>query len=280
MVVKQLIEPDLDPVFLPDSYGYRPRKSALDAVASRVSGAGNMTGFWSSTSRGLFDNIDHELLAQGRPEACEVQMGVALHRKMADSAHGDRTELRSSEHRGTPQGGVISPILSNLFLHYAFDLWMRRTHPDLPWCRYADDGLVHCRTEQEAESPQGRASSPLGRMPAGTASHQNQDRLLQGRQAARGMYPNVKFDFLGYCFRPASCLASVRTRSVLRLHTRGQPHGAESHARDDPGLEHPAKYAGVAGRHRRKLNPLLRGWIAYYGRYTPSALIPCSGTSI
>ena len=54
--------------------------------------------------------------------------------------------------RGTPQGGVVSPILANLFMHYAFDLWMARTHPDLPWCRYADDGLVHCRTEQEAQA--------------------------------------------------------------------------------------------------------------------------------
>ena len=61
---------------------------------------------------------------------------------------GERTERT----RGTPQGGVISPVLSNLFLHYAFDLWMTRTHPELPWCRYADDGLVHCRTEKEAEA--------------------------------------------------------------------------------------------------------------------------------
>src|SRR5271166_4570629 len=81
-----------------------------------------------------------------------MQMGVDLHRKMAEGAYGASWDQNRANSRKTPQGGVISPILSNLFLHYTFDLWMKRTHPDLPWCRYADDRLVHCRTEQEAEA--------------------------------------------------------------------------------------------------------------------------------
>ena len=106
-----------------------------------------------------------------------------------------------ARYRGTPQGGVISPILSNLFLHYAFDLWMTRTHPDLPWCRYADDGLVHCRTELEAEAIKASLQSRLSECQL--ELHPTKTRIVYCKvNERRGVYPNVTFDFLGYCFRP------------------------------------------------------------------------------
>ena len=127
--------------------------------------------------RGLFDNIDHDLLLKAVRKHVQCEWALIYIERWI-KAPMVRDGMIIERTRGTPQGGVISPILSNLFLHYTFDLWMKRTHPDLPWCRYADDGLVHCRTEQEAEAPQGRTSSSPGRMPPGDASHQNQDRLL------------------------------------------------------------------------------------------------------
>ena len=93
-------------------------------------------------------------------------------------------ETRIERSRGAPQGGVVSPILSNLFLHYAFDLWMTRTPPDLPWCRYADDGLVPCRTEQEAQALKADLRARLS-LSLGTAPDENQDRLQQGRASQR-----------------------------------------------------------------------------------------------
>jgi hypothetical protein len=178
-----------------------------------------------------------------------------------------------ARHRGTPQGGVVSPILSNLFLHYAFDLWMRRTYPDLPWCRYADDGLVHCRTEQEAQAMKTALQARLAECQL--ELHPTKTRVVYCKVTGRrGMYPNVKFDFLGYCFRPRRVLrpsdrkvidgftpavspAALKTmRAAIRdLNIRRQTH---------------VSLADIA----QKLNPLLRGWIAYYGRYTPSALYP------
>jgi RNA-directed DNA polymerase len=99
--------------------------------------------------------------------------------------------------RGTPQGGVVSPILSNLFLHYTFDLWMKRTHPDLPWCRYADDGLVHCRSEQEAQALKGELHARLEA--CGLELHPTKTKIVYCRDGKRkATYPNVKFDFLGY----------------------------------------------------------------------------------
>src|SRR5271157_2386478 len=103
--------------------------------------------------------------------------------------------------RGTPQGGVVSPILSNTFLHYAFDLRMARTHPDLPWCRYADDGLVHCRSEQEAQALKAELQARLAE--CGLELHPTKTKIVYCRDGKRkGKYPNVKFDFLDTAFGP------------------------------------------------------------------------------
>ena len=148
MVVKQLIEPDLDPLFLADSYGYRPRKSALDAVGVTRKRCWKYDWVLEFDIKGLFDNIDHGLLLRAvrKHVTCKWALLYIERWLTAPMEHEDGTKAERKS--GTPQGGVVSPILSNLFLHYTFDLWMARTHPDLPWCRYADDGLVHCRTRR------------------------------------------------------------------------------------------------------------------------------------
>ena len=150
MVVKQLIEPDLDPIFLADSYGYRPRKSALDAIGVTRKRCWKYDWVLEFDIKGLFDNIDHEFLLRDvrKHVTCKWALLYIERWLTAPMEHDDG--MKAERTRGTPQGGVVSPILANLFLHYTFDLWMTRMHPDLPWCRYADDGLVHCRNEQEA----------------------------------------------------------------------------------------------------------------------------------
>src|ERR1700721_2083232 len=150
-VVKLLIEPILDSVFLADSYGYRPNKSALDAVGATRERCWKYDWVLEFDIKGLFDNIDHELLLRAVRKHIKYQWAL-LYIERWLTAPMEQGGNRIERTRGTPQGGVISPILSNLFLHYTFDLWMRRAHPDLPWCRYADDGLVHCRSAQEAEA--------------------------------------------------------------------------------------------------------------------------------
>jgi RNA-directed DNA polymerase len=101
--------------------------------------------------KGLFDNLPHDLLMKAVRKHVKCSWAL-LYIERWLTAPMNKNGVLIERNRGTPQGGVISPILSNLFLHYTFDLWMGRTHPDLPWCRYADDGLVHCRTEQEAQT--------------------------------------------------------------------------------------------------------------------------------
>jgi RNA-directed DNA polymerase len=152
MVVKQLIEPDLEPVFLADSYGYRPGKSALQAVGVTRERCWKYNWVLEFDVKGLFDNIDHELLLRAvrKHVTCKWAL-LYIERWLTAPMEQEDGSIAERKH-GTPQGGVVSPILSNLFMHYSFDLWMVRTHSDLPWCRYADDGLVHCPTEQEAQA--------------------------------------------------------------------------------------------------------------------------------
>jgi len=272
-VVKQAIEPSLDPVFLADSYGYRPGKSALDAIGVTRERCWKYDWVLEFDIRGLFDNIDHTLLARAVRKHVMCKWALLYIERWLKAPMVDEAGERIERSRGTPQGGVVSPILSNTFLHYAFDLWMARTHPDLPWCRYADDGLVHCRSEQEAEALKAELCARLAA--CHLELHPTKTKIVYCKDGKRrGTYPNVQFDFLGYCFRPrlvrrfrdntlfcgfnpaVSASAMKAMRSMIRdLNLRRQTQ---------------VTLDAIAQR----LNPLLRGWIEYYGRYAPSALYP------
>ena len=147
---------------------------------------------------------------------------------------------------------------------------MKRTHPDLPWCRYADDGLVHCRTEQEAEALRAELQARLEE--CRLEMHPTKTKIVYCKDGKRkGTYPNVTFlPWIPVSTADGQKLSKWAT--ILQLHSRCQPLFAEGHPIDGPGLEHPAAHRAVVGRHCSYANPLLRGWIQYYGRYNPSAL--------
>jgi RNA-directed DNA polymerase len=173
---------------------------------------------------------------------------------------------------GTPQGGVISPVLSNLFLHYVFDKWMERNFPKNPWARYADDAVTHCRTKAEAEGLLERLHGRFNE--CGLELHPDKTRIVYCKDDdRRGDYPEIKFDFLGYTFRPR----------------RSKNRYGKFFINFTPGV---SNKAGKAMRHRirnwrihlkpdksiddisRMFNPVIRGWINYYGRFYKSALYP------
>jgi RNA-directed DNA polymerase len=273
MVVKQVIEPILDPVFLADSYGYRPNKSALDAVGVTRERCWRYDWVLEFDIKGLFDNISHELLLRAirKHVTCKWVLLYIERWLQAPMAQEDGTIIERD--RGTPQGGVVSPILANIFLHYAFDLWMVRTHPGLPWCRYADDGLVHCHNEQEAQALKSELQTRLAE--CHLEMHPTKTKIVYCKDKKRkGKYPNVQFDFLGYCFRPRL----VRRFRDNKLFCGFNPAVSSSamkamrSAIRELKLRHQTQLSlqDIA----RQLNPLLRGWIEYYGRYAPSALYP------
>ena len=273
MVVKRVIEPILDPIFLADSYGYRPNKSALDAVGVTRKRCWKYNWVLEFDIKGLFDNIDHELLLRAVQKhiTCKWALLYIERWLKAPMVKEDGTTIERS--RGTPQGGVVSPIMANLFMHYTFDVWMTRTHPDLPWCRYADDGLVHCRNEQEAEALKVELQARFAE--CHLEMHPTKTKVVYCKDGKRkGKYPNVKFDFLGYCFRPRRVRNSRANSLFCGFNPAVSPSAMKAmrQAIRDLNLRRHTQLSlqDIA----RQLNPLLRGWIGYYGRYAPSALYP------
>jgi len=270
MVVKQMIEPELDPLFLADSYGYRPRKSALDAVGVTRQRCWKYDWILEFDIKGLFDNISHDLLLTAVRKHVNCQWAL-LYIERWLTAPMERDGKTIERNRGTPQGGVVSPILSNLFLHYAFDLWMKRTHPDLPWCRYADDGLVHCRTEQEAEAVKAALQARL--TDCQLEMHPTKTKIVYCKDGKRrGQYPNVTFDFLGYQFRPRTVRNSRSDELFCSFTPAVSPSALAAIRTKVRDLNIRKLTVRTLDDISSALNPLLRGWIQYYGKFNLSAL--------
>ncbi|GAB6194530.1 group II intron reverse transcriptase/maturase [Desulfocastanea catecholica] len=273
MVVKQEIEPEIEATFLPDSYGYRPGKSALDAIGVTRKRCWRYDWVLEFDIKGLFDNIDHTLLLRAveKHVKCEwallyVKRWLTAPLQLVDGTLVERTQ-------GTPQGGVISPILANLFLHYTFDVWMSKYFPGNPWCRYADDGLVHCRTEGQAQAV--RSALDARFKECALEMHPEKTKIAYCKDNSRRKdYPITEFDFLGYTFRPRWVLNRKR-KSLFINFTPAVSNKAVKAMRQ--------KTRKLNFRNRTELsladismfyNPVLRGWLTYYGHFYRSALYP------
>ena len=151
MVLRNRLEPHIEPIFYEDSYGYRPNKSALDAVGMARERCYRMKWVIEFDIVGLFDNINHEYLMKFvKHHSKEKWVNLYIERCLkAPIVMPDGTI--DKREKGTPQGGVISPLLSGLYMHYAFDRWITREFPMCKWERYADDGIIHCVSRKQAE---------------------------------------------------------------------------------------------------------------------------------
>lgn len=271
-VVKQHLEPRLEEHFHEDSYGYRPGKSARQALDRARRRCWDYPWVVDLDIKGFFDTIDHELLMRAVQRHTSERWVLLYVRRWLEApvelADG-QTQVRAL---GTPQGGVISPLLANLFLHYVFDTWLRRHHPDVPFERYADDALCHCRTRQQAEQVLVRLTQRFAE--CGLTLHPLKTRLVYCKDDdRRGEYPETSFDFLGYTFRARrsknrwgkhfvnfspgmSAKAGKRIRQEIR--------SWKLPARSDKALEDLA----------RMFDQRIRGWVNYYGVFYKSALYP------
>ncbi len=270
MVVKLHFEPKVEPIFAADSYGYRPGKSAIDALRITRGRCWRYDWVIELDIRKLFDRIDHELLMKAVRkhtdsawEILYIERWLKAPFQMQDGSLVERT-------MGTPQGGVVSPVLANLFMHYAFDEWMRREHPNNPWARYADDGVIHCRTQKEAES----LLIELGERFKQCKLELNTEktRIVYCKDNDRkGNYPLTSFDFLGYTFRPrrsknrwGKCFInfSPAVSNVASKAMRQTIRGWRMQLKSDVGIDDLS----------RMFNPVVRGWINYYGCFYKSQL--------
>jgi len=273
MVVKMMLEPDVEPHFHEDSYGYRPGKSALDAVGVTRRRCWRSDWVIDLDIKAFFDNLDWDLVMRAVRHHTDVPWILLYVERWlrAPVQHEDgRLEERT---KGSPQGSVISPLLSNLFMHYAFDDWLRRNYPSIQFARYADDAVVHVRSLHEAEALLEVLRDRLAE--CGLELHPEKTKIVYCKDDdRRGTHEQTSFDFLGYTFRPRraknrhgklfiSFLPGVSHKAAksIRATIRSWRLGA---TRNNQSLEEIAKF----------VNPFVRGWVNYYGRFYKSALTP------
>lgn len=273
MVVKQVIEPEIEAMFLPDSYGYRPGRSALDAVGVTRERCWRFDWVLEFDIKGLFDNIDHALLLRALEKHVKCGWAMLYIKRWlrAPMQHEDGTLVERTW--GTPQGGVISPVLANLFLHYAFDVWMTKNCPDNTWCRYADDGLVHCKTEQDAQAIKLALDARFAQ--CALQMHPDKTKIVYCKDGSRkGRYPNTKFDFLGYTFRPRTVKNSKRNSMFVSFTPAVSNKAITAMRERTRKLNYRNRTELSLADISRLHNPILRGWLAYYGRFCRSAMYP------
>jgi RNA-directed DNA polymerase len=272
MVVKLYLEPVLEPCFHPDSYGYRPGKSAIEAVGAARQRCWYYDWVLDMDIQGFFDSIDHTLMMRAVRHHTDCPWIILYIERWLQAPAQLEDGTIAKRERGTPQGGVISPLLANLFLHYAFDEWMRSTCPYIPFERYADDVIAHCKTKIQAEWLRAALKKRLAE--CGLKLHPEKTRIVYCKdEDRRGNYLNEKFDFLGFTFRPRrsknrwgkyfinfSPAVSSKAATAMRRTMRRW----RLHLRSDKSLDDLS----------RMFNPILRGWINYYGSYYKSALYP------
>jgi group II intron reverse transcriptase/maturase len=271
-VVKMVLEPKVEPVFHADSYGYRPGRSAIDAVAMARKRCWRADWVIDLDIKAFFDSLDHDLVERAMARHTDkpwVKLYVARWLRAPLQREDGTLEPRL---KGTPQGGVVSPILSNLFLHYAFDMWMQRTFPHVPFERYADDVLVHCRSERHARVVMAAIRDRLAQ--CGLELHPTKTRIVYCKDDdRRGEHEHVAFDFLGYTFQPrraknrwgkyfVSFLPAISTKAAKSIRATIREWRMAS-TRNNRPIEDLA----------RLVNPVAQGWMNFYGRFYRSKCI-------
>jgi RNA-directed DNA polymerase len=271
-VVKMVLEPILEPVFYEDSYGYRPGRSAHDAIA--VVRKRNWEYDWvvEFDIKGLFDNIDHELLMRSLRKHCQTPW-VLLYVERWLKAPMETPEGELIERtKGTPQGGVVSPLLANLFMHYAFDRWVSENLPGVPFCRYSDDGVLHCKNKVQGELVKQKLGERFRE--CGLELHPDKTQIVYCRDSNRKeKYPVNQFTFLGFTFRSREAKKKDGTffigflpgvsRDALR-------HMQQTIRRWKLQLKNSLELADLSAQ----FNPMLSGWKNYYTRFYGSAMAP------
>ncbi len=272
MVVKLYLEPEVEPHFHQDSYGYRAGKSAIEAVGVARQRCWRYGWVLDLDIKGFFDNLDHGLVMRAVRKHTDCKwILLYIERWLKAPAQREDGTLVNRD-KGTPQGGVASPLLANLFLHYAFDEWMKCNYPTLLFERYADDIIVHCSSEKQAKLIKTRIEERL--LQCKLELHPEKTKIVYCKDdKRRDSYPNKTFVFLEYAFSPRKARSrsgqlfvgfgpAVSDKAAQRM--RHEMRSWRFHLRGETSLE------GLAC----DSNAILRGWINYYGQYYKSELYP------
>jgi len=271
-VVAMFLERLVEPVFHPDSYGYRPGRSALDAVAVCRERCWRNDWIIDLDVRAFFDSVDHSLMLKAVERHTDARWVLLYVTRWLKAPMQKQDGTLVARDRGTPQGSAVSPVLANLYLHYAFDMWLAREHPGVAFERYCDDAVIHCTSQAQAVMVRDALAARLADV--GLELHPAKTRVVYCKDAdRRGDHEVTSFTFLGYTFRPrlarnrwgkhfVSFLPAVSKDAVKAMSREIRSwHIAR---RSDKSLTDLAQM----------FNSIVQGWINYYGRFYKSMLYP------
>lgn len=271
MVVKDHLEPKIEPHFHQNSFGYRPGRSAHMALAQARTNCWKMKWVIDLDIQSFFDELDHELLMKALQRHTGEKWVLMYVERWLKAPMATVKGGEMARDKGTPQGGVISPLLANLFLHYTFDLWMQIHFPLLPFERYADDLVVHCRTKAEAYEVFAKIEARLNACKL--RAHPDKTRIVYCKNSdCKDAHSEIAFDFLGFTFRPRRC----RRRDTGKLFLGYTPAASRKSMKKMNQKIREMELHRATGHTLKELadllNPSLRGWLAYFTKFTPSAL--------
>jgi group II intron reverse transcriptase/maturase len=270
-VVARRLEARVESIFHPDSYGYRPERSAHDAVRVCRQRCWKFDWVLDLDIEKFFDTVDHDLMLKAVAANTDQPWVVLYVRRWLAAPVAQPDGTVTARDRGTPQGSAVSPVLANLFLHYGFDTWMAREYPNVPFERYVDDAVVHCVSEEQAQQLRRAIGDRLEGV--GLRLHPTKTRIVYCRDGNRRRdYAHTAFTFLGFTFRARKA----------RNHRTGVNFTGFLPAVSLEALKRMGRQLRDWRLHRRTgsttkqladlINPVVRGWMQYYGAFYPTAL--------
>ena len=265
-VVRTHLESIVEPQFHNSSFGYRPNRSCHDAVKQTCSNCFNHDFVIDLDIKSFFDSIDHELMMKSVECFCKDKWVLLYIRRWLNAGIVQENGEQIDRLTGTPQGGVISPLLANIFMHISFDKWMDKHHPEKPFERYADDVVVHCKTEKQAKFVLRQIDERLTRCKL--TLHPAKTKIVNLRGISEKKYAK-KYDFLGFTIRPQWC--KVKGRSMLMpsifISTKSETSIIEKFRK----MQIHKKRISIE-QLATDLRPIVRGLINYYGKFSTGHL--------
>ena len=271
-VAAMYLEREVEPIFHPDSYGYRPGRSALDAVGRCRERCWRNDWVIDLDVRAFFDSVDHSLMLKAVERHTDQRWILLYVARWLAAPIQQQDGALTARDRGTPQGSAISPVLANLYLHYAFDVWLSRTFPAVTFERYCDDAVVHCASEEQARQVRDALAARLAAV--GLELHPDKTRIVYCKDAdRRGDHEVTSFTFLGYTFRPRLAKSKHGKHFVSFLPAVSRD-AITAMGREIRSWHIARRSDKSLGDLARMFNSIVQGWINYYGRFYKSMLYP------
>jgi RNA-directed DNA polymerase len=270
-VVAMELEKTAEPIFHADSYGYRPGRSALDAVEVCRKRCWKSDWVVDLDIKSFFDSLDHQLLMKAVAHHTDQRWVLLYVQRWLEAPLQGQDGTLVERDRGTPQGSAISPLLANLYLHYAFDAWMGRAFPLIQFERYADDVVVHCNSEVQARRVRDAIAARM--VECGLQLHPDKTKIVYCKDSNRnGSHEHEQFDFLSYTFRPRR--VKSRTGAFFVSFAPAVSNDAAKRMRREVKRWRVHLWVTKTLRDLAQfVNPIVQGWINYYGRFYKSWLI-------